>query len=484
MALGAALATGKPQVYTVVPGPGLLNSASGLLTAHGTNAPVLGLIGHIAQSAIGRGYGHLHEIRDQAGIIERLVDFSKRIRTPAEAPALVAAAFSAMSSGRRGPAVLECAIDVWGRSGPVPAIGAPVPPPEPPLDEDAIADAAKRLRGASRILIVAGGGAQDASTEVTELSRLLQAPVLAFRRGRGVLDGRDPFSVTLPLGHELWGEADVVIGVGTRLFHGLHQWGIDDKLTVIRIDADPDEPERFHKPAVALVGDAKPILQRLIEALDGSTRPSRRDEMIERQAKLRQRLTKLAPQLGYLEAIRAELPEDGILVEEVTQMGFAARLAYPVYKPRTFITPGFQDCLGWGYATALGVQDARRDVPVVAISGDGGFMFTATEMATAMHHRIPLVAVVFNDSAFGNVRRNQQERFGNRIIASDLTNPDFVRFAESFGAAAERVRNPQELRAALNRAFKRRDTPTLIEVPVGPLPSPWEFLNLPRVRGA
>jgi acetolactate synthase-1/2/3 large subunit len=484
MALGAALATGKPQVYTVVAGPGLLNSASGLLTAHGTNAPVLGLIGHIAQSAIGRGYGHLHEIRDQAGIIERLVDFSARIRTPAEAPGLVAAAFAAMSSGRRGPAVLECAIDVWGRSGPVLAIGAPVSSPEPPVDEDAIADAAKRLRGATRILIVAGGGAQDASTEVTELSRLLQAPVLAFRRGRGVLDGRDPFSVTLPLGHELWGEADVVIGVGTRLFHGLHQWGIDDKLTVIRIDADPDEPERFHKPAVALVGDAKPILRRLIEALDSSTRPSRRDELIERQARLRQRLAKLAPQLGYLEAIRAELPEDGILVEEVTQLGFAARLAYPVYKPRTFITPGFQDCLGWGYATALGVQDARRDVPVVAISGDGGFMFTATEMATAMHHRIPLVAVVFNDSAFGNVRRNQQERFGNRIIASDLTNPDFVRFAESFGAAAERARNPQELRTALNRAFKRRDVPTLIEVPVGPLPSPWEFLNLPRVRGA
>jgi acetolactate synthase-1/2/3 large subunit len=121
---------------------------------------------------------------------------------------------------------------------------------------------------------------------------------------------------------------------------------------------------------------------------------------------------------------------------------------------------------------------------VVAISGDGGFMFTATEIATAMHHRIPLVAVVFNDSAFGNVRRNQQERFGNRIIASDLTNPDFVRFAESFGAAAERARDPQELRTALNRAFKRRDIPTLIEVPVGPLPSPWEFLNLPRVRGA
>jgi acetolactate synthase-1/2/3 large subunit len=306
--------------------------------------------------------------------------------------------------------------------------------------------------------------------------------VLAFRRGRGVLDGRDPFSVTLPLGHELWREAEVVLGVGTRLFQAL-QWGLDDKLQVIRVDADPEEPERLRRPAVALVGDGRPILRALINVLPPQKRPSRREEMTERQAKVRARLAKLAPQIGYLDAIRAELPEDGILVEEVTQMGFAARLLYPVYKPRTFISAGFQDSLGFGYATALGVQDARRDVPVVSIAGDGGFMFTATEMATAMHHRIPLVAVVFNDGAFGNVRRNQEERFGNRLIASDLTNPDFVRFAESFGAAAERARNPAELRAALRRAFTRREGPTLIEVPVGPLPSPWEFIMLPRVRG-
>jgi len=320
---------------------------------------------------------------------------------------------------------------------------------------------------------------------VTELSRVLQAPVMAFRRGRGVLDARDPLSVTLPLGHELWREADVVLGVGTRLFHGFQQWGVDDKLAVIRVDADPEEPERVRRPAVALIGDAKPILRRLIEALPphNSARPSRFEELSERQAKLRARLAKLTPQIGYLDAIRAELPEDGIFVEEVTQIGFAARLLYPVYRPRTYISPGFQDSLGWGYAAALGVKDACRERPVVAIAGDGGFMFTATEMATAMHHRIPLVAVLFNDSAYGNVRRNQEERFGNRVIASDLTNPDFVRFAESFGAAAERARSPQDLRAALRRGLARSDVPTLIEVPVGPLPSPWEFIMLPRVRG-
>ena len=198
---------------------------------------------------------------------------------------------------------------------------------------------------------------------------------------------------------------------------------------------------------------------------------------------MRRRLEKLAPQLAFLEAIRAELPEDGIFVDEVTQIGFAARLLLPVYKPRTFLSPGYQDNLGWGYATALGAQHARRDVPVLSITGDGGFLFTSNELATAVHHRIPLSVVVFNDGAFGNVRRTQEEQFGNRVIASDLTNPDFVRYAESFGAEAERARSPQELRAALKRAFKRRDGPTLIEVPVSQMPSPWEFIHMPRVRG-
>jgi acetolactate synthase I/II/III large subunit len=483
MALGAALATGKPQVYTVVPGPGLLNSAAALLTAYGMNAPVLALIGQISQSAIGRGLGHLHEIRDQAGIISRLVDYSARIREPSEAAGLVAEAVRAMGTGRPGPAVLECAIDVWGRSAPAPTIATPSPVPPPPVDEDAVREAGKRLAAAKRPLIVAGGGAQGASAEVTELSRLLQAPVVAYRRGRGVLDSRDPFSVTLPLGRELWGEADVVLGVGTRLFYGFTQWGIDNELAVIRVDADPDEPERFARPAAALIGDAKAILRRLVEVLPAGKRPSRRTEMDERQAKMRAHLDKLAPQIGFLEAIRAELPEDGIFVDEVTQIGFAARLLLPVYRPRTFLSPGYQDNLGWGYATALGAQHARPDVPVLSISGDGGFLFTSNEIATAVRHRIALTVVVFNDGAFGNVRRIQEEAYGNRLIASDLANPDFVRYAQSFGAEAERARSPQELRAALKRAFKRRDGPTLIEVPVGPMPSPWEFIHMPPVRG-
>ncbi len=157
MALGAALATGRPSAYAVVPGPGLLNTGAALLTAYAMNAPVLGLIGQIPDADIGRGLGHLHEIRDQAGIIARLVDFSARVKTPAEASRLVAQAVAAMFTGRRGPAVLECAIDMWGRPG-AGAPQAPVAAPEPAVDEGAVAAAAKRLGAAKRPMIVCGGG--------------------------------------------------------------------------------------------------------------------------------------------------------------------------------------------------------------------------------------------------------------------------------------------------------------------------------------
>jgi acetolactate synthase I/II/III large subunit len=296
MALGAALASNRPQTYAVVPGPGLLNTSAALLMAYSMNAPVLALIGQIPDADIGRGLGHLHEIRDQAGIITRLVDFSDRIRGPEAASRLVAQAMRSMGSGRTGPAALECAIDVWGRTGHV-TLEAPLPFPEVAIDDDAIAAAAKRLGAAKRPMIICGGGAQGAAHEITQLSAMLQAPVLGYRRGRGVLDSRDPLSVTLPLGHELWAEADVVLAVGTHLLMQLRQWGIDENLAVIRVDADPEEPARLRTPEVTLIGDATPILRRLVDAVGrhNIARPSRTDEMEERQSRWTKRLTKLGP---------------------------------------------------------------------------------------------------------------------------------------------------------------------------------------------
>jgi acetolactate synthase-1/2/3 large subunit len=484
MALGAALATGKPAAYAVVPGPGFLNSAAALLTAYSMNAPVLALIGQIPHNDIGRGLGHLHEIRDQTGIIKRLVDHVGRIAEPRDASRATALALRAMQMGRPGPAAIECAMDVWSRSAPV-TVREPLPVPPPKIDAAAIRRAAKRLGAAKHVLIVCGGGAQNAADEVTALSATLQAPVLGFRRGRGVLDSRDPLSVTLPLGRDLWGEADAVLAVGTRVLWPITHWGIDRDLAIIRVDADPKEHNRLHKPAVALTGDAEPILKALLAELPAHNhkRAARAAELRERQAIWRKRMEKLAPQIEFLEAIRAELPEEGIFVDEVTQIGFAARLSFPVYKPHTFLSPGYQDPLGWGFATALGAQHAKPDVPVLGIAGDGGFLFTATELATAMRHKIPLTTIVFNDGAYGNVLRIQQERYGNRLIGSDLRNPDFVTFAKSFDAAAERAATPEQLRAALRSALRRRDVPTVIEVPVGAMPSPWEFIFMDRIRG-
>ena len=205
MALGAALSTGKPQTYAVVPGPGLLNSGAALLTAYGMNAPVLAIIGQIPAAAIGKGHGHLHEIRDQAGIVSRLVDHSSFIKGPVEASAKIAKAIHSMSRDRPGPAAIECAIDVWGKRGPVPAIARPALHAPGKIDIDTVRTAAKILGKAQRVLIVAGGGAQDAAAEVTLLSSMLQAPVLGYRRGRGVLDSARPLQRDLAAGSRIMG---------------------------------------------------------------------------------------------------------------------------------------------------------------------------------------------------------------------------------------------------------------------------------------
>jgi acetolactate synthase-1/2/3 large subunit len=194
-------------------------------------------------------------------------------------------------------------------------------------------------------------------------------------------------------------------------------------------------------------------------------------------------IQKVQPQLAYLEAIREALPRDGIFCDEITQCGFASWYGFPIYRPRSHINCGYQGTLGYGFATALGVKVAHPDKPVVAIAGDGGFMFNVQELATAVQYKIGLVTVIFNSNSFTNVKRQQQEWFGNRIIASDLVNPDFVKLAQSFGAAGLRVNSPKELREALRKAFAEPG-PTLIEVPVGQMASPWEFIILPPLATA
>ncbi|HEX2942379.1 MAG TPA: thiamine pyrophosphate-dependent enzyme, partial [Rhodopila sp.] len=305
----------------------------------------------------------------------------------------------------------------------------------------------------------------------------------SFRRGRGVIPTTHPLAVSMTEGHGLWKAADAVLAVGTRLYWQQSGWGVDGALKIIRLDANPEEVARFRQPACALVGDAAATLRNLLVELRGrGVRGQPNPDLPAVQAAFAARLARHEPVMSYLRAIRAALPDDGIYVEEVTQVGFASRLAFPVHAPRTFLSPGYQDTLGWGYGTALGAAAVAGRRKVVLATGDGGFMFQATELATAVHHRLPVVAVVFDDGAFGNVRRIQAQQYGNRLIASDLTNPDFVRFAESFGMKAFRADSPDGLEHALHLAFAL-DAPALIHVPVGEMPSPWDMILLPRVRG-
>ncbi|HEY1933309.1 MAG TPA: thiamine pyrophosphate-dependent enzyme [Acetobacteraceae bacterium] len=482
MALGAALVTGKPQAFAVVPGPGLLNASAALLTAYGLGAPVIAIAGQIASFAIDQGHGHLHEIHDQLGLLRHITRHAARIRTAHEAPALVAEAIRVATSGRQGPVALECAIDVWGTPGAV-AFPPIVPATPPPVDTDAVRRAAEILGKAERPLIVVGGGALDAGPEVQAVAEALQAPVASFRRGRGVIPTTHPLAMSFPESHALWKNADAVLAIGTRLYWQQSVWGVDDGLPIVRLDIDPEEINRFRRPACALLGDAAVTLRALLAELPAFDHARQRDaELAPVRAAFADRLTRLEPQMSFLRAIRAALPEDGIYVEEVTQVGFASRLAFPVPAPRTFLSPGYQDTLGWGYGTALGAQAAAPGRKVVLATGDGGFMYQAAELATAMRHRLPLVVVVFDDGAFGNVRRIQQEHYGNRLIACDLTNPDFVKFAESFGMAAFRADSPERLERALRDAFAL-DAPALVHVKVGAMPSAWDMILLPRVRG-
>lgn len=485
MALGAAQVTGEPAAFCVVPGPGMLNAGSALTSAFWSNARVMAIVGEIATGARGRGFGVLHELLDQHSIVQQLTKHAAVLVDPDQATTDLSAALDALVSGRPRPVGIEVPVDRW-RSPARGRVAAPTPT-MPVLDGDDIERAAEAIRRAERPLVVVGGGAQDAGAEVGALADLIQAPITTRRMGHGVVPTAHPMFVHLPVGHALWADADVVIAIGTRLEWPLLQWGHDDDLTIVKIDVDADELDRHDVGTIGIVGDAAQACAALVDALGPSARrPSRADELGRLRAEYRASISHLQPQLDYLDAIRDVLPDDGVFVEDVTQIGFASHLAFDFRHPRTLLSTGPAGTLGAGYAHGLGAQAAltgRGDRRALVVAGDGGFLFTGNELATAVQHDIPLVCAVFDDGAYGNVKRMQQQKFGDdRTIASTLRNPDFVAYAESFGALGLAAASPDELRIALDQAFASA-RPALVHVDVGPMPDPWPQFIRGRARG-
>lgn len=483
MALGYALASDRIGVYNVVPGPGVLNTTAALSTAYARNAQVLCLAGQLPYAYIGQNIGLLHEIPDQTGIIRSLTKWIDRINNPNEATAIMAEAFRQLRAGRPRPVAVECPMDVLAMEnevGPV-TVEAVV---HPPVDSDAINEAAKLLGNAQRPMIFVGSGASHAQDEIRQIAEALQAPVIAGQSGRGILDSRHYLSHTHPAGHRFWDTADVVLAIGSRIATPLTYWGYDEHLKIIRIDLDPAEHHRIIRTDVSIIADALDALTELIPAVEkhNSVRETREHEMLSLKEDLRVSWSTLEPQISYLKVIREELPEDGIFVDEATQIGYVSWFAMPAYHPKTLISPGYQGTLGWGFPTALGCKVAQPHKRVISVNGDGGFMFNIQELATAVQHNIGVVALVFNDGGYGNVRTMQADYFDGRTIGCDLQNPDFTKLAETFGAQGLKANTPEELRSAIRLGFEHSG-PTVIEIPVGEMPGPWRHIRMPQIRG-
>ena len=474
MADGYARAGGEGiATCLMVPGPGLLNASAAIGTAYASSSPIMVVCGQIEREFIGVNRGMLHEVNDQMDSIRPITKYVRRALDPAEIPDMVHEAATNLKTGRPRPVEIEIPPETLAEIADIELI-EPEAVRQVSASAEQINTAAQMLTDAASPLIWAGGGAisSEASAALLQVAEFLQAPVIATSEGKGAISDKHYLSLgglwqrDDPVAQAGSGH-DVILAVGTRLATP----NLLSGQKVIQIDIDPEELGRNYQDTYGIQGDARETLTALHAALaaKGSARPSRQTEMEAIKASRDEELYKVEPQESYIAALRAGIPEDGIVVSGMTQLGYYSRAHFPVYEPRTFITSSYFGNLGFAYPTALGAKVARPDKPVVAISGDGGFMFNCQEMSTAVNHGINVVVVVFNDEAYGNVLRDQTTRFEGRDYGAKLRNPDFVKFAESFGARGVRAKGPEALESALKESLAI-DAPTLIEVPVDMMP--------------
>jgi acetolactate synthase-1/2/3 large subunit len=485
MADGCARSTGRVGVSMVVPGPGMLNGLAGLATAYACSSPVLYIAGQVDSAVIGRGLGALHEIPGQSAILRTLTKWSGLAQRPEQIPGLVRRAFAELRSGRPRPVGLEIPPDVLASSADMDIPGAAEYAPAVP-DAGLLDRAAAMLGRARRPVIVVGGGvlAADGAGALQELANALRAPVVMSENGRGAISARHWLAFDALAFRRLREDADLVLAVGTRFVTASGSQIPVGSARLILVNADAADLGPPRAPHLAVHGDAQLALQALAAGVRGVSCEWRPSELASVRSWCEEQYADISPQRAYLAAIREALPDDGVLVSDLTQIGYAANACFPVYAPRTYLTPGYQGTLGYGFATALGVKAGNPGRAVVSAIGDGGFSWTLPELSTARKYQLATVTVVFNDGYFGNVRRIQRDRFGARYLASDLVNPDYIKLADAFGVAGVRAEGPAKLAEVLKQAIAA-DEPVLIDAPVGEFPTPWHLMRegIPRPSG-
>lgn len=465
---GYARVSGRPAPLLLSTGPGALISLAALMEAASSHGPVVAVSSQIPRELIGRGRGYLHELPDQLASFAPIVKWAARAAAHESIPQVLAEAWRRALTPPSGPVYVEIPVDLLtGETDlPLPDLDVtPTAPPVPPVDE-----AAELLSEAKAPVVWAGGGTlrSGAWDELVGLAERLDAPVATTYMGKGAFPDDHPLAVGSGCDEgafqELLESADVLLCVGTELgAETTGQYQLRPRGRIVQIDAAPERIGASYD-ALGLVGDAKAVLAALNER-----NPAReRHDGAERAARTRERIAAGLTEQGrelersLLATIRSVVPRTGITAWDMTILAYWAAAHFPVYAPRTFLYPLGSGTLGYAWPGALGAATARPDEAVVAVVGDGGFLYGLAELATARQHNCRVCLVVVDDGGYGILREYQRDSFGE-TTAVDLERPDFRAVAESFGVANETV-EPDELGGAIGRSLER-DGPSLVHVP-------------------
>ena len=486
MADGYARASGRIAACLVVPGPGVTNLMTALGQAYLDSVPLLAVAGQNPSERIDRRLEDFHELHGQLSIVRSVTASAERLARPADAPAKVRSAVRLMRDQRPRPTFIEVPLDVAAATEDV----AELPPTEAGVrrarpDPDTIRRAIEVLTSARRPIVLAGGGviSAEAGPALRHVASQLGAPVIMTVHGRGAVSDEDPLSLgdgwsKLDFFDEFLSEADACLAVGTN-FETVTDFSRGAKLpqALVHVDIDPTAIGRHRPAAVGIVGDARAVLDQLRFELGPGVAREPWCDLDGLRSHKRAALSRVAgPVIELLDALRAVLPRDAIVVDDLCLPGYWSPLALEVFEPRTLLHPGMFGTLGYALPAAIGAHIGRPDRVAVALCGDGGFLFSSQELATAVQQQVHLVAVVFDDHAYGALKLVQDRLRHARRIGVDLKSPDFARLGEAYGAHGVKLRRADELGRAVAEAVERGGV-NVIECPLeGDLltvPPPW-----------
>lgn len=483
MANGYARASGRPGVCFTSTGPGAANSVGAVGEAYHGSSPVLNITSNCERELVNSDRGALHEPKDQLGMFHSVTGWNALITQVEAMPGHIHKAFQQFLNRRPRPIELEIPTDLLSQKAKV-KILSPARRVRQHGEPESIDQVASMLATARKPVIWAGGGiiSSDATRELVQLAELLGAPVTTSYGGKGGFPDDHPLALGCSIGGRVYGQnsvfdfiegCDVTLVVGAVLpYRATAGVGLKFPQKLIHIDIDPGVFNKNYRPTVAVAGDAKAVLGQLVELLKGKSIAKSEvfaKEVKQLQERVKQVLWEQGPnQQRVMEAIRDIISRGTIIVADPTMAAYWATRGMPCYEPRTYLSPHGWTSIGFAFPAALGAKVARPDRQVIVISGDGGFQLNMQELGTAAQYGIKVVVLLFNDSAWGVLHDRQREYHGGHYYATDLLNPDFVRLAESYGLAATRVYNCQEMSSALDVALNSKEFHLIdVETPKG-----------------